>query len=89
MMNGPSNKRKRDQNGYHPQVKIVSRSKNELVLEVYGEAAHCLDDVGEESPAVVLDWKRKKVCAAVSLANEVHPRLPVWMLDNYHYPITV
>ena len=69
-------------------VKIVSRAGKELVVEVYGEASHCLDDVGENNPAVLLDWKPEKVRAAVALANRNRPSLPSWMKPD-GYPITV
>ena len=68
-------------------VNIVSRTGNELVVEVYGEASHCLDGVGEEEPAVLLDWNPNQVRAAVALANRDRPALPAWMPDSY--PITV
>ncbi len=68
-------------------VKIVSRAGKQLVVEVYGEASHCLDSVGPIDPAVLLDWKSEKVRAAVTLANRDRPALPVWMSDGY--PITV
>ena len=69
-------------------VKIVSRAGKELVVEVYGEASDWLDGVGEDNPAVLLDWKPMQVRAAVALANRDRPALPAWIQPD-GYPITV
>lgn len=69
-------------------VRVVSRSENELMLEVYGDASHCLDEICENRPAEYLDWHLENLAEAIKLAND-GPRcpLPPWMIGAY--PITV
>ncbi len=71
-------------------VRVVSRSGNNLVLEVYGDAANCLDGVTEEEPAVYFDWHLDTLAEAVKLANNdrAHLELPAWMA-GCDYPIKV
>jgi hypothetical protein len=52
------------------------------------DMAPYLDAVGENDPAVVLDWDHAVCQAAVLAANLLHPVLPAWFLGAV-YPITV
>lgn len=93
MMNGCIPRQQNYQHAVRPShtegVRILSRTHNQLIVEVFGEASHCLDQVGEDDPAILLDWDLEKVRAAVALANRVRPPLPFWMIEHYEYPIKV
>ncbi len=74
----------------HSDVIVVERTDNKLVLQVSGDASHCLDDIdGQNNLALYVDWNLTKVTSAVELANNETPlnALPDWMMGGY--PITV
>ncbi|KAI9015457.1 hypothetical protein DFJ74DRAFT_709395 [Hyaloraphidium curvatum] len=57
-------------------------------VTVRGPAAErALADVGEQVPAVLLDWDAAHLAAALHHANQARPPLPAWLLPAA-YPIT-
>lgn len=72
------------------EIMIVSRSDDEVVVDVCGTAFHCLDHVGEEDPAILLGWNYTQLANAIRFANANRPELPAWMNGPHQgYPITV
>lgn len=75
----------------HPSscAEIVSRSGNKVVVAVHGKASHCLDNIGDDDPALCFDWDFGPVHEVVQIANRTSFAFPPppWMSDQY--PITV
>lgn len=64
-------KKQRDENA--PAIghfQIISRANNELVVKIYGDPSNCLDHIGENDPALFLDWKDSLMAAPVELENQ-------------------
>lgn len=66
----------------------VSKDGEELTIHNWSEEVKtALKDIGNDDPAVSLDWNTNKLNAAVAFANQHVPPLPGWMIGGVAYPI--